>query len=77
MSLPIALSELETIGLAKHHRVVLHFIPTSSNWLALVERWFEELALTDGMLQLQDSGSTNLPIRFYRTMHAAVKNLCD
>lgn len=30
--------------LAKHRRFVLHFIPTSSSWLNLVERWFEELS---------------------------------
>lgn len=29
--------------LAKHPRFVLHFIPTSSSWLNLVERWFEGL----------------------------------
>jgi transposase len=29
--------------LAKHPRFVLHFIPTSSSWLNLVERWFREL----------------------------------
>src|SRR6516164_332129 len=29
--------------LTKHPRFVLHFIPTSSSWLNLVERWFEEL----------------------------------
>jgi len=29
--------------LAKHPRFVCHFIPTSSSWLTLVERWFEEL----------------------------------
>src|SRR3974377_1649568 len=28
--------------LAKHPRFVLHFIPTSSSWLNLVERWFAE-----------------------------------
>ena len=28
---------------AKHPRVSLHFIPTSSSWLSLVERWFREL----------------------------------
>ena len=28
--------------LAKHPRFVLHFIPTSSSWLNLVERWFGE-----------------------------------
>jgi transposase len=27
--------------LAKHRRFVCHFIPTSSSWLNLVERWFE------------------------------------
>jgi transposase len=30
--------------LAKHPRFALHFIPTSSSWLNLVERWFGELS---------------------------------
>lgn len=30
--------------LAKHPRFILHFIPTSSSWLNLIERWFEELS---------------------------------
>jgi transposase len=29
--------------LKRHPRFVLHFIPTSSSWLNLVERWFREL----------------------------------
>ena len=29
--------------LARHPRVHLHFIPTSSSWLNLVERWFRDL----------------------------------
>ena len=29
--------------LARHPRFVLHFIPTSSSWLNLIERWFGEL----------------------------------
>ena len=29
--------------LLKHPRVRLHFTPTSSSWLNLVERWFAEL----------------------------------
>ena len=29
--------------LSKHPRFKLHFIPTSSSWLNLVERWFREL----------------------------------
>jgi len=29
--------------LARHPRFHLHFIPTSSSWLNLVERWFAEL----------------------------------
>jgi transposase len=29
--------------LAKHHRFHMHFTPTSSSWLNLVERWFREL----------------------------------
>ena len=27
----------------RHPRFVLHFVPTSSSWLNLVERWFREL----------------------------------
>ena len=30
--------------LAKHPRFVCHFIPTSSSWLNMVERWFRELS---------------------------------
>ena len=30
--------------LAKHHRFVLHFLPTSASWLNLVERWFAKLS---------------------------------
>jgi transposase len=30
--------------LAKHPRFQLHFTPTSSSWLNLVERWFRELS---------------------------------
>ena len=29
--------------LEKHPRFVLHFTPTSSSWLNLVERWFGEI----------------------------------
>jgi transposase len=32
-----------TTWLAKHPRFHLHFTPTSSSWLNLVERWFREL----------------------------------
>jgi transposase len=32
-----------TEWLAKHPRFHLHFIPTSSSWLNLVERWFREI----------------------------------
>ena len=31
------------MGLSKHPRFHLHFTPTSSSWLNLVERWFREL----------------------------------
>ena len=30
--------------LKRHRRFVCHFVPTSSSWLNLVERWFEELS---------------------------------
>ena len=29
--------------LKRHRRFVLHFVPTSSSWLNLIERWFAEL----------------------------------
>jgi transposase len=32
-----------TRWLSKHPRFQLHFTPTSSSWLNLVERWFREL----------------------------------
>lgn len=32
-----------TAWLAKHPRFRLHFIPTSSSWLNMVERWFRDL----------------------------------
>jgi hypothetical protein len=32
-----------TAWLAKHPRFHVHFTPTSSSWLNLVERWFREL----------------------------------
>ena len=32
-----------TAWLRRHHRVHLHFTPTSSSWLNLVERWLREL----------------------------------
>jgi transposase len=31
------------VWLAKHPRFVCHFIPTSSSWLNMVERWFRDL----------------------------------
>ncbi len=31
--------------LARHARFTLHFIPTSSSWLNLVERWFRDLTV--------------------------------
>lgn len=43
--------------LARHPRFVLHFIPTSSSWLNLVERWFAELsqkAVRRGVFQSVD-----------------------
>jgi len=37
------LKNYEFFGLERHPRFVAHFIPTSSSWLNLVERWFGEL----------------------------------
>jgi transposase len=33
-----------TAWLKKHPRFVCHFVPTSSSWLNMVERWFRELS---------------------------------
>jgi transposase len=41
--------------LKKHPRFVCHFVPTSSSWLNLVERWFREL--TDKMIRRGSFGS--------------------
>jgi transposase len=35
--------DVVTAWLAKHPRFHIHYIPTSSSWLNLVERWFREL----------------------------------
>jgi transposase len=43
--------------LKRHPRFVLHFVPTSSSWLNLVERWFGELdskAIRRGIFQSVD-----------------------
>jgi transposase len=31
------------VWLQKHRRFVMHYVPTSSSWLNLIERWFAEL----------------------------------
>ena len=33
-----------TAWLTKHRRFQMHYTPTSSSWLNLVERWFRELS---------------------------------
>jgi transposase len=47
--------------LLRHPRVVMHFTPTSSSWLNLVERWFAEL--------------TNRKLR--RSAHRSVRQLTE
>jgi transposase len=41
--------------LAKHPRFHMHFIPTSSSWLNLVERWFREI--TEKRIRRESFGS--------------------
>ena len=41
--------------LAKHPRFHVHFIPTSSSWLNLIERWFREI--TDKRIRRDSFGS--------------------
>ena len=54
-------TELVQKWLLRHPRVHMHFIPTSSSWLNLIERWFAEL--------------TNKQIK--RGVHRSVKSLED
>ena len=58
-----------------HPRFHLHFTPTSSSWLNLVERWFRELtdkALRRGVFHLRprpDRRDRGLPRRSQRQRH--------
>ena len=54
--------------LGRHPRVHLHFIPTSSSWLNLVERWFREL--TDKRIRRGSFGSVP-------SLIAAIKDYLD
>lgn len=51
--------------LARHPRVTLHFTPTYSSWLNLVERWFAEL--TNRWLRRGTHRSTNELVASIRT----------
>jgi transposase len=44
--------------LTSHPRFVLHFTPTSSSWLNLVERWFAELTTK----KLRGGAHTSVPL---------------
>jgi transposase len=49
--------------LKRHPRFVLHFVPTSSSWLNLVERWFGELddkAIRRGVFRSVDDLKTSI-----------------
>ena len=48
--------------LAKHPRFKLHFTPTSSSWLNLVERWFGKL--TDKRWRISSRSATSVQPRF-------------
>jgi transposase len=54
--------------LRRHPRFHLHFIPTSSSWLKLVERWFRDL--TDKRLRRGSFGNV-------RELIAAIKDYLD
>ena len=43
--------------LAKHPRFHLHFVPTSSSWLNMVERWFRDLTTK----RLKQASFTSVP----------------
>jgi transposase len=47
--------------LQRHPRFHLHFIPTSSSWLNMVERWFREI--TDKRLRRGTFGSEQALIK--------------
>jgi transposase len=50
--------------LKRHRRFHLHFIPTSSSWLNLVERWFREI--TDNRIRRGTFRSVEQLIRAIR-----------
>ena len=54
--------------LRRHPRVTFHFIPTSSSWLNLVERWFAEITRT----RLRRGTFENLP-----TLLRAIREYLD
>jgi transposase len=54
--------------LAQHPRFVLHFTPTSSSWINLVERWFSEL--TTKLLRRGEHRSV-------RALNADIRNWID
>lgn len=54
--------------LRRHPRFHLHFIPTSSSWLNLVERWFREL--TDKRIRRGSFGNV-------RELIAAIQDYLD
>ena len=51
--------------LTRHPRVHVHFVPTSSSWLNLVDRWFAEITRT----RLRRGTLTSVPA-LERTIHA-------
>ena len=58
----------EWLAHPKRTRFHLHFTPTSSSWLNLVERWFREL--TDRRLRRDSFGSVNALIEAIETWTA-------
>ena len=67
-----------TYWLKRHPRFHLHFIPTSSSWLNLVERWFREI--TDKRIRrgtFQNVAALTAAIRNYIDTHTKSHSLAN
>ena len=69
--------------LKRHRRFHMHFIPTSSSWLNLVERWFREITRGAarpppgvGAIPVPRSGSSNGPSRNRTTSTPRFSRAC-
>jgi transposase len=58
--------------LIRHPRFHIHFIPTSSSWLNLVERWFAELTNRKISYHVKDRGERGSDVHEGRICSASL-----